>query len=274
MVNFPCRKQSFTPTILSSNISLIYCLPLLPISSSGDKDIFSVETGEVVEFDGSDELERLSLILLWFVAVEISFSLDVRLLRSCSVSDEVVDAVIESRLVWLRLWFVSVDESDEVELEWLVFLLERILDRARVEAIGKSSMLWRLGEVTDLDFKEDGEFDICVLLDGFTKELFLWLFFSVSFGGDTELGEFADEEEDEDENESPREVSPDLLLSRVPFKGELELEDRSRGPVCPRPGPPRRGGVVEVDDVFKRFDEEGLWLGRFREGDEGGNLFD
>ena len=92
-------KQSFTPTILSSNISLIYCLPLLPISSSGDKDIFSVETGEVVEFDGSDELERLSLILLWFVAVERSFSLDVRLLRSCSVSDEVVDAVIESRLV-------------------------------------------------------------------------------------------------------------------------------------------------------------------------------
>ena len=61
------------------------------------------------------------------------------------------------------------------------------------------------------------------------------------------MGDVAGDEEDDEENESPAEVSPIRLRSRDFFEGEVEHSVRSRGPVCPRPGPPRRKGAEEVD---------------------------
>jgi hypothetical protein len=48
---------------------------------------------------------------------------------------------------------------------------------------------------------------------------------------------------------------------------------RSRGPVCPRPGPPRRIGAEEVD-VPERFAEDCFWLDGLRGEDDGITVLD
>ena len=178
-----------------------------------------------------------------------------------------------SRLVWLwlRFWLVFVEELEANEVGGFEFLLARIRERARAVAMGKSSMLWLLDAVTDLGFAEDGE---VVDTEGFVEVLFFWLFFGLSFkGGDEAVGDCTGEEESEEEKDSPSEDSPDRLRSRVLFKFRFEHAGRSRGPVWPLPGPPRREGAVEVD-VPEGFVEDIFWLDEFREGSEGGNLFD
>ena len=197
------------------------------------------------------------------------------LFRVLVVVEECVADDDWSRLVWLwlRFWLVTVEDLDEVELGGLEFLLERIRDLASVEAIGKSSMLWLLDVVTDLGFDEDGDGDDIMLSEGFVEELFLWLIFGWSFGGDNAIGDDAGDEEDEEENESPAEVSPIRPRSRELFGGKVVHSVRSRGPVCPRPGPPRRIGAEEVD-VPERFAEDCFWLDGLRGEDDGITVFD
>lgn len=164
------------------------------------------------------------------------------------------------------------EEPEEVEAVGVVILLLRLRERDRVEAIGKSSVLWLLDDVTDLGLDEDGGDEL--LSDGFDEELCLWLIFNWSFGGDKAVGDCSgDEEGEEEERESPKDDSPDRLFSRAVFNVKFEPIALSRGPVCPRPGPPRRIGVVEVDDP-ERLVEGNFWLEGLRGGIDDGNLFD
>ena len=223
----------------------------------------SEDVDEVLEFIVTEELHLRNLVLLYFDDKETSSRLDALVFRV--VGDG------WSRLVWLwllRFWLVNVEELDVVELGGFEFLLERIRERTRVEAIGKSSMLWLLDVVTDLGFDEDGDGDDAMTIsEGFVKELFFWL--GWSFGDDEATGDDAGEEEEDDEvNESPAEVSPIRPRSREFFEGESEAsEDWSRGPVCPRPGPPRRKCLGEVGEAI-------FWQDEFRDRVDDGTLFD
>ena len=63
------------------------------------------------------------------------------------------------------------EELFDIKLE-LACLLDRFLDRASVDAIGISSILCDLDEVTDLGFDKDVEGDELVLSEGLVEELF------------------------------------------------------------------------------------------------------
>lgn len=232
-----------------------------------DKDFSSDDAEELMEFIVTEELDLRNLLVLYFDDKETSSRLDALVFLVLFV---VGDGW--SRLVWLwllRVWLVDVEELDVVELGGFEFLLERIRERTRVEAIGKSSMLWLLDVVTDLGFDEDGDGDDAMTLsEGFVKELFFWLSFGWSFGDDEAIGDDAGEEEDDEVNESPAEVSPIRPRSREFFEGESEASEvRSRGPVCPRPGPPRRKRLGEVA-------ENSFWQDEFRDRGDDGTLFD
>ena len=63
------------------------------------------------------------------------------------------------------------EELHEIKLE-LECLLGRILDRASVDAIGISSILCDLDEVTDLGFDKDVDGDEIRISEGLVEELF------------------------------------------------------------------------------------------------------
>ena len=258
--------------ILNRNSNLIYamcnfCLPSLSVSSS--IDLLSPVLGDESEPRGIDEFDRLSLVLLNFVGDVSSFSFDVLVFCSLFISADNWSRFVNS--FWLRFWLVAeVEDPEEVDAIGFCSLL-RLRERDNVEAIGKSSVLWLLDEVTDLGLDKDGDVD-ALLSDGFVEELCFWLIFEWSFGGDKAVGDCSGEEEDEeDERESPNDECPVLFFSLGNFKVTFEMV-LSRGPVCPRPGPPRRLGAAEVDDP-ERFAEARFWLDGFRDGIDG-NLFD
>ena len=240
-----------------------FCLPSLSVSSS--IDLLSNDLGDESEPRGIDEFDRLSLVLLNFVGDVSSFSFDVLVFCSLFISADNWSRFVNS--FWLRFWLVAeVEDPEEVDAIGFCSLL-RLRERDNVEAIGKSSVLWLLDEVTDLGLDKDGDVD-ALLSDGFVEELCFWLIFEWSFGGDKAVGDCSGEEMgEEDERESPKDESPVLIFSLGNFKCVL-----SRGPVCPRPGPPRRMGVAEVDDP-ERLVEAKFWLDGFRDGIDG-NLFD
>ena len=261
-----CR-DSHVLVIITTNFLVKKILPSFSVSSSRLFDLLFSVFKDDSEILGTEEFERRNLVLLNFWRDGVSFSFDV--LFFCSLSADKWSRFV---LLWLRFWLVVVEDPEEVDGVGLVILLCRLRERDKVEAIGKSSVLWLLDEVTDLGLDKDGDNVETLLSDGFEEELCFWLILRWSFGGDKAVGDCSGEEEDdEDERESPNDECPVLFFSLGNFKVTFEMV-LSRGPVCPRPGPPRRLGAAEVDDP-ERFVEARFWLDWFRDGIDG-NLLD
>ena len=170
--------------------------------------------------------------------------------------EEVICTEWWSRLVWLwlRFWLVNVEEEDAFKFGELAILLARDLEI--VDAIGISSMLWLREVVTGLGF--EGDNDDLFLSD--VADVDFWLTLDLSYDVDSTVFAWFVEE--------LVSLIGDLLRFLEVLDGKVESDFRSRGPVWPLPGPPRRKVVREVDGLAWGSIEDCFWLEDFREESE------
>ena len=170
--------------------------------------------------------------------------------------EEVICTEWWSRLVWLwlRFWLVNVEEEDAFKFGELAILLARDLEI--VDAIGISSMLWLREVVTGLGF--EGDNDDLFLSD--VADVDFWLTLDLSYDVDSTVFAWFVEE--------LVSLIGDLLRFLEVLDGKVESDFLSRGPVWPRPGPPRRKVVREVDGLAWGSIEDCFWLEDFREESE------